>query len=150
MTLPDENREPESDGTAAIPGGSSPGATTPTHSPQTKRIRCPHCSERTQVGVPPREGRTRRVVTQCPHCRYDLVVSRGTSGPMQIRACLRWEITCPYCKKPTIARVPPAGTLRRKELTPCASCRKPLVVERREEGKLVLRAHRGIIEGTLF
>ena len=150
MTLPDENREPESDDTSAIAGNSSPGATPPTRSLQTKRIRCPHCSGRTQVGVPPPEGRPRRVVTQCPHCRYDLVVSRGTSEQMLIRACLRWEITCPYCKKPAVARVPPAGALRRKELTPCTSCRKPLVVERREEGKLVLRAHRGIIEGTLF
>ena len=100
--------------------------------------------------MPAAEGRTRRVVTQCPHCRYDLVVSRGEGGQMQIRACLRWETTCPYCKQPTIARVPPAEAMRRKELTPCASCRKPLVVERRDEGKLVLRAHRGIIEGTLF
>ena len=74
----------------------------------------------------------------------------ATANHMQIRACLRWETTCPYCKQPTVARVPPPGAGRRKELTPCASCRKPLVVERREEGKLVLRAHRGIIEGTLL
>ncbi|HJN94065.1 MAG TPA: hypothetical protein QGF05_15280 [Dehalococcoidia bacterium] len=116
---------------------------------ETKRIRCPNCAESTEVGTPPPEGRPRRVVTTCPHCAYDLVVSREEDG-MRIRACLRWETTCPYCKKATIARVPPKGTLRRKELTPCQECRRPLIVERRDEGKLVLRAHRGIVEGTLL
>ena len=116
---------------------------------ETRRIRCPHCHEPTTVGVPPREARPRRVVTQCPHCRYDLVVSQRRGAPV-IRACLRWETTCPYCKEPTVARVPPAGALRRKETTPCASCRRPLVVERREEGKVVLRAHRHWLEGSLF
>ena len=116
---------------------------------ETKTIRCPQCSERTEVGLPPSEGRTRRVVTQCPHCRYDLVVSRD-HGALRIRACLRWQVTCPYCKQPAIARVPPKGALRRKELTPCASCHRPLIVERRQDDALVLRAHRGIIEGLLL
>ena len=100
--------------------------------------------------MPPGEGRPRRVVTLCPHCDYDLVVSRADEadeGGLRIRACLRWETTCPYCKEATVARVPPKGVLRRKETTPCSSCRRPLIVERREEGKLVLRAHRGIVEG---
>ena len=117
---------------------------------ETRPIRCPQCSASTEVGVPPEEGRPRRVVTQCPHCRYDLVVSRGNDsedGGYRIRACMRWETTCPYCKESTIARVPPKGVLRRKETTPCQSCRRPLLVERREEGKLVLRAHRGMVEG---
>ncbi len=120
----------------------------------TRGIRCPHCEARTQVGLPPRDGRTRRVVTQCPHCRYDLVVSRPadpTDGEaLRIRACLRWETTCPYCKQPTIARVPPKAALQRKETTPCQVCRRPLIVERREEGKIVLRAHRGIVEGLVL
>jgi hypothetical protein len=114
-----------------------------------KSIRCPNCTQSTEVGVPPEEGRPRRVVTTCPHCSYDLVVSREADG-MRIRACMRWETTCPYCKKATVARVPPKGQLRRKELTPCQACRRPLIVERRDEGRLVLRAHRGIIEGTLL
>ncbi len=115
----------------------------------TRSIRCPHCAEPTEVGVPPSEGRPRRVVTLCPHCDYDLVVSRAdkSGDDFRIRACLRWETTCPYCKQPTLARVPPKGLMRRKETTPCASCRRPLIVERRGEGKLVLRAHRGIVEG---
>jgi len=90
------------------------------------------------------------VVTLCPHCDYDLVVSRADeadAGGLRIRACLRWETTCPYCKEATVARVPPKGVLRRKETTPCSLCNRPLIVERREEGKLVLRAHRGIVEG---
>ena len=102
------------------------------------------------MGVPPPEGRTRRVVTQCPHCEYDLVVSRADDpdgNSYRIRACLRWQTTCPYCKEAAVARVPPKGVLRRKETTPCQSCRRPLIVERREEGKIVLRAHRGIVEG---
>ena len=113
-----------------------------------KRIRCPNCEKSTEVGLPPEEGRTRRVVTQCPHCTYDLVVARGMEGEgLKIRACARWETTCPYCGEATVARVPPKGVLRRKETTPCRNCQRPLIVERREEGKLVLRAHRGIIEG---
>lgn len=117
---------------------------------ETRSIKCPQCSASTQVGVPPAEGRPRRVVTQCPNCEYDLVVSRAkdtSDGGYRIRACLRWETTCPYCKEPTVARVPPKGVLRRKETTPCQACRRPLIVERREEGKVVLRAHRGIVEG---
>lgn len=117
---------------------------------ETRRIRCPNCATATEVGVPPSEGRTRRVVTQCSGCSYDLVVSRNDSdkqGGMRIRACQRWETTCPYCKEATVARVPPKGTLRRKETTPCGNCRRPLIVERREEGTLVLRAHRGLVEG---
>lgn len=117
---------------------------------ETRPIRCPQCSASTEVGVPPAEGRPRRVVTQCPHCQYDLVVSRADDtedSGYRIRACMRWETTCPYCKESTIARVPPKGVLRRKETTPCQSCRRPLIVERREEGKIVLRAHRGIVEG---
>ena len=121
---------------------------------ETRAIRCPQCQNRTKVGVPPGVGRTRRVVTQCPHCRYDLVVSRSAdsaeSAALRIRACLRWETTCPYCKEPTVARVPPKSALRRKETTPCSSCRRPLIVERREEGKVVLRAHRGIVEGMVL
>ncbi len=99
--------------------------------------------------MPPPEGRPRRVVTLCPHCDHDLVVSRADSADagFRIRACLRWHTTCPYCKQPTLARVPPKGMLRRKETTPCESCHRPLIVERREEGTLVLRAHRGIVEG---
>lgn len=118
----------------------------------TRHIRCPNCSRTLDVGVPPETGRTRRVVTLCEHCHYDLVVSRGQKedDPLRIRACMRWEVTCPYCQEPTIARVPPKGVLRRKETAPCRHCRKPLIVERREEGQLVLRAHRGILEGTLF
>jgi hypothetical protein len=122
---------------------------------ETRRIRCPNCDTSTEVGVPPSEGRTRRVVTQCGGCAYDLVVSRDADkkrdpenpGAMRIRACQRWETTCPYCKEATVARVPPKGTLRRKETTPCGHCRRPLIVERREEGTLVLRAHRGMVEG---
>ncbi len=119
---------------------------------QTKHIRCPNCSNRLDVGVPPESGRTRRVVTLCPGCGYDLVVSRSDKDdePLKIRACMRWDVTCPYCKAETVARVPPKGLLRRKETSPCRHCRKPLIVERREEGQLVLRAHRGILEGTLL
>ena len=119
---------------------------------QTSRIRCPQCEQSLEVGVPPADSRTRRVVTRCAGCDHDLVVSRGRKAeePLRIRACKRWAVTCPYCKEPTIARVPPAGMLRRKETTPCAHCRKPLIVERREEGKVVLRAHRGILEGALL
>ncbi len=118
----------------------------------TRRIRCPNCSQSLEVGVPPDSGRTRRVVTQCGQCRYDLVVSRGKDAdePLRIRACMRWDVECPYCNETTVARVPPKGMLRRKETTPCQRCRKPLIVERREEGQLVLRAHRGILEGTLL
>ena len=118
----------------------------------TRHIRCPNCSKTLDVGVPPEAGRTRRVVTHCVNCNYDLVVSRGKKEeePLRIRACMRWDVTCPYCKEPTIARVPPKGVLRRKETAPCRHCRKPLIVERREEGQLVLRAHRGILEGTLL
>lgn len=117
-----------------------------------RRIRCPNCSSRLDVGVPPETGRTRRVVTLCRACNYDLVVSRAEKdgGPLRIRACMRWDVTCPYCKEPTVARVPPKGLLRRKETAPCRHCRKPLIVERREEGQLVLRAHRGILEGSLL
>ena len=117
-----------------------------------KRIRCPNCSNRLDVGTPPESGRTRRVVTMCPNCNYDLVVSRSQKDgePLRIRACMRWDVTCPYCKADTVARVPPKGLLRRKETTPCRDCRKPLIVERREEGQLVLRAHRGILEGSLL
>lgn len=119
---------------------------------QTKLIRCPTCADRLEVGVPPESGRTRRVVTLCRACNHDLVVSRGRKAdePLRIRACKRWAVTCPYCKEPTIARVPPAGVLRRKETAPCHLCRKPLIVERREEGTLVLRAHRGILEGAVL
>ena len=119
---------------------------------ETRRIRCPNCSNSLDVGVPPASGRTRRVVTRCARCNYDLVVSRGQQEdePLRIRACMRWDVTCPYCKEPTVARVPPKGLLRRKETSPCRHCRKPLIVERREEGHLVLRAHRGILEGTLL
>ena len=116
----------------------------------TKAIRCPQCTNRTEVGLPPADGRTKRVVTQCPHCGYDLVVSRAPGGDLIIRACLRWETTCPYCKQPTVARVPPKGALRRKEVTPCTACRRPLIVERREEDTLVLRAHRGVLEGFVL
>ncbi len=118
----------------------------------TRRIRCPNCSERLDVGVPPEAGRTRRVVTRCRSCNHDLVVSRGQreGEGLRIRACLRWDVDCPYCKQSTVARVPPAGQLRRKETTPCRHCRKPLIVERREAGRLVLRAHRGILEGALL
>ncbi len=118
----------------------------------TKQIRCPQCERPLAVGVPPESGRTRRVVTQCVGCEHDLVVSRGSKAaePLRIRACKRWAVVCPYCKEPTIARLPPKGVLRRKETTPCAGCRKPLIVERREEGTVVLRAHRGILEGTLL
>ena len=49
-----------------------------------------------------------------------------------------------------MARVPPKGALRRKETTPCRHCRRPLIVERREKGTLVLRAHRGLMEGLLL
>lgn len=119
---------------------------------ETRRIRCPNCSVSLAVGVPPSEGRTRRVVTQCEACDHDLVVSRGRKAedPLLIRACRRWAVTCPYCKERTVARVPPQGMLRRKETAPCRHCRKPLIVERREEGTLVLRAHRGILEGALL
>ncbi len=122
------------------------------NSVKTKRIRCPNCSEPLDVGLPPERGRTRRMVTLCPNCNYDLVVSRSEKDgePLRIRACMRWAVTCPYCKEPTVARVPPKGLLRRKETAPCRHCRKPLIVERREEGQLVLRAHRGILEGTLL
>ena len=118
----------------------------------TRHIRCPNCSIRLDVGVPPETGRTRRVVTLCRACNHDLVVSRAQKDgePLRIRACLRWDVTCPYCKEPTVARVPPKGLLRRKETAPCRNCRKPLIVERREEGQLVLRAHRGILEGSLL
>ena len=118
----------------------------------TKHIRCPNCSHTLDVGIPPETGRTRRVVTRCAQCNYDLVVSRAQKEgePLRIRACLRWEVTCPYCQEATVARVPPKGLLRRKETTPCRLCRKPLIVERREEGQLVLRAHRGILEGSLL
>ncbi len=118
----------------------------------TSRIRCPQCEQPLEVGVPPAEGRTRRVVTHCTSCEHDIVVSRGNKPEdrLRIRACKRWAVTCPYCKEPTIARLPPAGMLRRKETTPCEHCRKPLIVERREEGKIVLRAHRGILEGALL
>lgn len=120
--------------------------------PTTKRIRCPQCERALEVGLPPADGRTRRVVTHCTGCEHDLVVSRARKDdePLRIRACKRWAVTCPYCKEPTIARLPPAGLLRRKETTPCRHCRKPLIVERREEGKIVLRAHRGILEGALL
>ena len=121
---------------------------------ETRSIRCPNCSDTTSVGMPPPAGPPRRVVTQCPHCKYDLVVSRESEaeamdpgGELRIRACLRWETRCPYCKERTVARVPPKGVLRRKETTPCEVCRRPLIVERREEGKVVLRAHRGTVEG---
>lgn len=119
---------------------------------ETRHIRCPNCSKALDVGVPPETGRTRRVVTTCVNCNYDLVVSRGQQEdePLRIRACMRWDVTCPYCKESTVARVPPKGLLRRKETAPCRHCRKPLIVERREEGRLVLRAHRGILEGTLL
>ena len=119
---------------------------------QSKRIRCPNCSSRLDVGVPPDSGRTRRVVTQCVACDHDLVVSRSQQAdePLRIRACRRWAVTCPYCKEPTIARVPPQGLVRRKETAPCQHCRKPLIVERREEGQIVLRAHRGILEGAIL
>ena len=119
---------------------------------ETRHIRCPNCSESLDVGVPPDTGRTRRVVTRCKSCNYDLVVSRGKNDdePLRIRACMRWDVTCPYCKEQTVARVPPKGLLRRKETAPCRHCRKPLIVERREEGQLVLRAHRGILEGTVL
>ena len=119
---------------------------------ETRHIRCPNCSKTLDVGVPPETGRTRRVVTLCASCNHDLVVSRGQQEdePLRIRACMRWEVTCPYCKEQTVARVPPKGLLRRKETAPCHHCRKPLIVERREEGQLVLRAHRGILEGTLL
>ena len=119
---------------------------------ETRHIRCPNCSSTLDVGVPPDSGRTRRVVTRCAGCNYDLVVSRGQNEdePLRIRACMRWDVTCPYCKEPTVARVPPKGLLRRKETSPCKHCRKPLIVERREEGQLVLRAHRGILEGTVL
>jgi hypothetical protein len=119
---------------------------------ETRHIRCPNCSKALDVGVPPETGRTRRVVTTCVNCNYDLVVSRGQQEdePLRIRACMRWDVTCPYCKEATVARVPPKGLLRRKETAPCRHCRKPLIVERREEGQLVLRAHRGILEGTLL
>ena len=92
----------------------------------------------------------------CKSCQYDLVVSRSRQSdkqldePLRIRACMRWGVTCPYCDQPTVARVPPKGLLRRKETSPCRHCRKPLIVERREEGRLVLRAHRGILEGGLL
>lgn len=119
---------------------------------ESKLIRCPSCAARLEVGVPPETGRTRRVVTLCRECQHDLVVSRGRKEdePLRIRACKRWAVTCPYCKERSIARVPPTGVLRRKETTPCLHCRKPLIVERREEGTLVLRAHRGILEGALL
>ena len=119
---------------------------------QTARIRCPQCERRLDVGVPPAESRTRRVVTRCDGCDHDLVVSRGRKDdePLRIRACKRWAVRCPYCKEATVARLPPAGLLRRKETTPCERCRKPLIVERREEGKVVLRAHRGILEGAVL
>ena len=122
------------------------------HGIETSRIRCPQCERSLEVGVPPSDGRTRRVVTRCEGCEHDLVVSRGNKAgdKLRIRACKRWAVTCPYCKEPTIARLPPAGLLRRKETTPCQRCRKPLIVERREEGKIVLRAHRGILEGALL
>ena len=118
----------------------------------TRHIRCPNCSNTLDVGVPPQTGRTRRVVTHCLNCNYDLIVSRAQKQdePLRIRACMRWDVTCPYCKEPTVARVPPKGVLKRKETAPCRHCRKPLIVERREEGQLVLRAHRGILEGTLL
>ncbi|MEE9278109.1 MAG: hypothetical protein V3V06_06820, partial [Dehalococcoidia bacterium] len=89
---------------------------------ETRQIRCPQCSESTEVGVPPPDGRPRRVVTMCRHCRHDLVVSRDDSSErgMRIRACMRWETTCPYCKEQTVARAPPKGALRRKETTPCS------------------------------
>ncbi len=118
----------------------------------TRRIRCPNCDQRLDVGVPPEEGRPRRVVTMCRQCRYDLVVSQSEKSgePLRIRACMRWDVTCPYCEQLTVARVPPKGLLRRKETSPCVHCRKPLIVERREEGQLVLRAHRGILEGSLL
>lgn len=119
---------------------------------QTSHIRCPQCERLLEVGVPPAEGRTRRVVTHCRGCEHDLVVSRGRQGgdPLKIRACKRWAVRCPYCRGPTIARLPPSGALRRKETTPCEHCRKPLIVERREGGKVVLRAHRGFLEGALL
>lgn len=119
---------------------------------ETRRIRCPNCSSPLEVGIPPGEGRTRRAVTLCRACDRDIVVSRptGDGEPHRIRACKRWRVTCPYCKQPAIARVPPDGLLRRKETTACEHCRRPLIVERREEGKLVLRAHRGILEGALL
>ena len=117
---------------------------------ETRAIRCPQCHAATEVGVPASEGRTRRVVTLCPHCHHDLVVARARDGALRIRACRRWETTCPYCHEPTVARVPPQGVLRRKEVTPCVACRRPLIVERREEGRLTLRAHRGLLEGGLL
>lgn len=119
---------------------------------ETKRIRCPNCETALSVGVPPSEGRTRRAVTLCSGCDRDIVVSRPAKQgeSPRIRVCKRWQVRCPYCKKETVARVPPDGLLRRKETTPCAHCRRPLIVERREEGKLVLRAHRGIVEGAIF
>ena len=119
---------------------------------QTSLIRCPQCRAQLEVGLPPTDGRTRRVVTRCRGCDHDLVVSRGRDAAesLRIRACKRWAVACPYCSEPTIARLPPAGLLRRKETTPCQHCRKPLIVERREEDKVVLRAHRGILEGALL
>ncbi len=90
------------------------------------------------------------MVTQCPYCAYDLVVSQGTAGKPVIRACLRWATTCPYCQQATIARAPPKGVLRRKEITPCRHCAQPLIVERREEGRLVLRAHRSVLKGGVL
>ena len=117
---------------------------------ETRGIRCPQCQASTEVGVPPPEGRPLRVVTLCPHCGFDLVVSRPRDGALRIRACRRWPVTCPYCRAATVARVPPTGVLRRKEITPCDHCRRPLVVERREEDKLVLRAHRGLLEGAVL
>ena len=116
----------------------------------THQIRCPNCATPTEVGIPPASGRPRRVVTQCPTCAHDLVVSRREDEQLVIRACRRWETQCPYCHQTTVARVPPKGALRRKETTPCVHCRRPLIVERREEGKLVLRAHRGLLEGLLL
>ncbi len=118
----------------------------------TRRIRCLNCSTPLTVGVPLEMGRTRRIVTLCRACNHDLVVSRGQREDegLRIRACLRWDVDCPYCKASTVARLPPKGLVRRKETTPCQHCRKPLIVERREAGQIVLRAHRGILEGVLL
>ena len=117
-----------------------------------RAVGSPAASEKLQKVLAARGLGSRRVVTHCAGCEHDLVVSRGRNAeePLRIRACKRWAVTCPYCKEPTIARLPPAGLLRRKETTPCQRCRKPLIVERREEGKIVLRAHRGILEGALL
>ena len=52
---------------------------------ETRHIRCPNCSHNLDVGVPPDSGRTRRVVTRCANCNYDLVVSRGQKQDEPLR-----------------------------------------------------------------